>query len=500
MRTATLQSRLMVMLCLIVVLLLSFSLLTLTHAHTTAATYQGRLSDLVRVTELTRAVDNMAVLLGQLATGSSPERADQDFRTTQEEIYRLRRELPTATVSPAAARMVLDLDAIADSFMVEAAAALYALRDGDLNRYFLHDRQAAVIAGHLRNTADRMLAAELEAYRQAFPEVDRRYRYLKNTNLVVMGTGALLVLLFGWAFARQISDSLRDLAHAARRIAGGDLYGPAVPAGQGEEMQVLSGAFNQMQEGLRQHMRQLEEKVELERRLKAEELENLQVHTLLREAELRALQFQVNPHFLFNTLNTLAKTALIEGADRTCTLLETVSGLLRYSLGKLDQPVTLAEEIAQVRRYATIQAERFRDRLRLLIDLDESTLNTPIPCLTLQPLVENAMIHGIGGRVRGGTVWLTARRLDSRVRIVVRDDGVGMPQDRLVAVLERDGPVPTGHTTGLGLFNVSQRLRLFGDGTATLSIESRSGEGTTVTIELPAAPEGEESGANPGGR
>jgi sensor histidine kinase YesM len=486
---------------LIVGLLAAIALLIAAHARTTAATYQERLSDLVKVAELTRAVDQGVQVLGQLATGPSPAQADADFKAAREQIYRLRQELPTQTASPVGARQIADLDAMADSFLVEAGAAIYAFQGSDLERYFQHDREAALIAGYVRDTADRLLAAELDAYRQVYPAVLRRDRLLGNANLAVLATVTVLSLLYAWAFARGVTDPLRALAGAARRIAGGDLAGPAVPVGSGEEMKVLGRAFNQMQESLRRHVADLEAKAELERRLQQEEMENLQVHTLLREAELRALQSQVNPHFLFNTLNVVRNTALIEGADRTCTLLETVSDLLRYSLRQLDQPVTLAGEVEQVRRYAAIQGERFRDRIRFAVELEASALGLPIPCLTLQPLVENAVIHGIGSRERGGTVRLTIRRDGDAVHIEVADDGRGIPPDRLALLNDEDGPTGTslGHTTGLGVYNVRRRLQLFYQGLPVrFAVTSRYGEGTTVVIDLPYPAEGRESVAHPG--
>jgi two-component system, sensor histidine kinase YesM len=500
-RLSTLQSRLMATMLLIVGLLAGLALLIFAHARTTAITYQERLSDLVKVAELTRSVDQGVQVLGRLATGPSPGEADAEFRQARERIYQLRRDLPTRTASPVGARLLLDLDAMADSFLVEAGAAIYAFQGADLERYFQHDREAAVIAGYVRDTADRLLAAELDAYRQVYPEVTRRDRLLGNANMAVLAAVTVLSLLFAWSFARGVTDPLRSLAQAAKRIAGGDLAGPAVPVGSGDEMKVLGRAFNQMQESLRRQVAELEAKAELERRLQQEEMENLQVHTLLREAELRALQSQVNPHFLFNTLNVVQKTALIEGADRTCTLLETVADLLRYSLRQLDQPVTLGAEVAQVRRYATIQGERFRDRIRFAEELEESALDLPIPCLTLQPLVENAVIHGIGNRERGGTVRLSVRREDDRVRIIVSDDGKGIPPDRLAALNDEEGPVGAalGHTTGLGLHNVRRRLQLFYQGSpVAFAVNSRYGESTSVIIDLPYAAEGGERLAHPG--
>ncbi|MBP2019651.1 signal transduction histidine kinase [Symbiobacterium terraclitae] len=511
MRLNTVQGRLTATMMLIVVLLSAFALQMFTHSRATAQMYQERLSDLVRVAELTQAVDEAAGTLGQLATGPSADQTEARFRELRTTIYRLRRELPTTTVSPGGARLMADLDNMTDSFLVEAGAAIYAFRAANLDRYYEHDREAATIARYVRETADRLLSAELEAFRQVYPEVLTRDRLLQNLALGVLAAVIALVVAAAWSFARSVTDPLQALAGAARRIAGGDLTGPAVPVGTDEEIRVVGQAFNQMQESLRRHMAELASKAELERRLRHEEMENLQTQSLLREAELRALQSQVNPHFLFNTLNMVAKTALIEGADRTCGLLETVADLLRYSLRAPDRPVTLAEEVAQVRRYMTIQQERFRERIRFTCEVDESALALTIPCLMVQPLVENAVLHGIGSREHGGTVALAVKRAGDRVQVSVADDGVGIPEDRLQALMEGTAEIHAlGHSTGLGIYNVRRRLDLFYRGEAGFQIESAPGRGTRCLIELPYRQEwlpagaseerhGGENHAHPGG-
>lgn len=476
---SSLQTRLMATFLLVIAALAGAALLILAHARTTAAAYQGALAGLVRVVELTRAVDQGAAALGRLVTVPAPEQAISEYEPIQHQIHRLRGQLPASTVSPAAARLVQDLDSLADSFLIEAGAAMHAFRGGSLDLYFKHDREAATIAGYVRETADRLLGTELDAYRQAYPEVVRRHRELLNMNLAVLGAVTLVAVVFAWSFARGVSDPLRALARAAGRIAGGDLEGPPVPVGAGAELQVLGQAFNHMQENLRRHVAQLQEKA---------------------DAELRALQSQVQPHFLFNTLNMVAKMALIEGAERTRTLLETVADLLRYSLRQLDRPVTLADEVQQVQRYATIQGERFRERFRFAVEVDPAALATPIPCLTLQPLVENALIHGIGGREEGGAIQLSVRQDGGRVRVVIADDGAGIPPDRLRELMGGGGRAPGGgHTTGLGLHNVRRRLELFYGESCGFAIESRAGEGTRVILDLPGSGGGG-VGAHPGGR
>jgi two-component system, sensor histidine kinase YesM len=490
----------------IVLTVVAFSILV--HARNTAIIYENSIAELVKIADLTKAVDEGVRAVGKLASEPDPEQATDAFRPIEERIYRLREALPSSTQHPESVWIVHDLGHMANSFLIEAGAAVHAVRRDDPESYFRHDREAATVAAAVRETADRLLAKELERYSTVYPEVFRRTRHLQATNVISLVVLTIVAFGFAWGFAKSVTAPLQDLANAAERIAGGDLSGPAVAVGASSEIQTLGFAFNHMQNNIRQHVSELQEKAELERRLQAEELANLQVHSLLRDVELRALQSQVNPHFLFNTLNMVAKTALIEGAEQTRELMETVADLLRYSLRDLDRPVTLGAELDQVERYMTIQGHRFGERTRFIMNVaDEAALAAPLPCLTLQPLVENALIHGIGNREEGGTVTLTVRREGGRIIVNISDDGEGIRPERL-ALLNRGTTVPGagepvpaaagGHTTGLGIQNVRRRLELYYHSDASLTIASTQGVGTTVTISLPAGPKGVESCAHPG--
>lgn len=491
-----LQTRLL--LSYLVVVLALGSLAWLFHHRTTrlAEGYQQAMTALLRVGELTRGVDDVLVALGRMSAVSRAE-GEAGYRTAVAHLEVLRGQLPAATASPAAAPLVLDLDRMGDSFAVEAGAALWALRAEDLEGYTRHYTEAQTIAGYIRSTAERLLAAELEAYDRIYPEVVRRDTALSSVNLAVLVAAVLLALLFAWSFAADVAAPLRSLAGEAGRIARGQLEGPDVAPGSGVELRLLGDAFNRMKADLRAHISELRAKADVERRLQAEELKNLEVRSLLQETELRALQSQVNPHFLFNTLNMVSHTAMMEGADQTCGLLETVAELLRYNLRRLEQPVSVGDEVAHVRRYLTIQQARFRDRLRFALNLDPAAAPLLLPCLTLQPLVENAVIHGIGGREAGGEIRLAVRRVEDHVVIAVQDDGVGMPPEQAARLLADQNtpsagqPAGTGrtHTTGLGLRNVARRLELFFDRRDLIQIASRPGGGTCVTLDLPVREE-----------
>jgi two-component system LytT family sensor kinase len=195
----------------------------------------------------------------------------------------------------------------------------------------------------------------------------------------------------------------------------------------------------------------------------------------LAQAELRALRAQVNPHFLFNTLNSIAALIPVNpaAAEETTTLLAEV---FRYALRASGQENSrLADELAFLRAYLEIEQVRLGARLEVRFEVATGLDSIPVPSLLLQPLVENAVLHGVAPRSEGGAVLLSARREGDRLVIEIQDDGPGMSPGR------------AGGGNGFGLRSVEDRLRALGPPHA-VHIESNPGGGTRVRVTLPCQP------------
>jgi two-component system LytT family sensor kinase len=208
------------------------------------------------------------------------------------------------------------------------------------------------------------------------------------------------------------------------------------------------------------------------------ELHEREMHTLAAEAELRALRAQVNPHFLFNTLTTVAD--LIETAPpRALKTLSRLTALLRTVLRSEGEFTTLGRERDLIDDYLSIERERFEERLRVVLDIPGRLLDLQIPPLIVQPLVENAIKHGISGARAGGTVTVHARVDDAREReaLVIQVRNTGAPLKPLDAEIAR----------GVGLRNVNQRLWLYYNGAATLTLTSQPDGTTLAELRLPAS-------------
>ncbi|WP_116190277.1 sensor histidine kinase [Paenibacillus taihuensis] len=211
--------------------------------------------------------------------------------------------------------------------------------------------------------------------------------------------------------------------------------------------------------------------------------------------ELKALQAQINPHFLFNTLDALYWSLLDKDEEQLAAYVVNMSDLFRYTITKpnKDEWVSLREELEHIERYLNIMKMRFEDRLDWHIDVSDEFSSIQLPKLLLQPLVENAILHGVESKVTPGRVEVTARKFGEDVIVTVEDDGAGMSEESLRQLIEglESGKVQSTKDSGVGIANVQRRLRLYfpseGDlAVSRISIQSQQGKGTRISITIPA--------------
>jgi two-component system LytT family sensor kinase len=196
---------------------------------------------------------------------------------------------------------------------------------------------------------------------------------------------------------------------------------------------------------------------------------------LLLKARMDALTSQINPHFLFNTLNTVSSLIRFD-PDMARGVVLKLSNILRRLLRKHETFVPLREELEFIDNYLDIEVIRFgRDKLQIFKEIDEETLETFVPSMLLQPMVENSIKHGLAPRLEGGQIHLRTRHVDGRLLIEVSDNGMGIPSERLADV----------YGGGIGISNVHERLRLLYGDQFKMDIRSQEGQGTQIHIEIP---------------
>ncbi|MBS5080327.1 MAG: sensor histidine kinase [Clostridiales bacterium] len=229
---------------------------------------------------------------------------------------------------------------------------------------------------------------------------------------------------------------------------------------------------------------QLEEKYQIEQQLQEEQIKNAQMQTLLSLSELEYLLMQINPHFLYNTLNSISALTIIEDAPKSKEMIDSLSGLLRNSLSVLHDTVPLQVEIETIKNYLNIQKVRFGSRLGYQIDVPDDCLNETIPAMILQPLVENAIVHGLELKTDCGTLKIGACKQAGSLVLTVQDDGVGIEPRTLEKMQTPPDDGTYDFRSGIGIPNVKRRLFLLYN-KDVLQIESTLGSGTFITITLP---------------
>lgn len=221
-------------------------------------------------------------------------------------------------------------------------------------------------------------------------------------------------------------------------------------------------------------------------RLSEETRLRTEVESALKEADLKALQAQINPHFLFNVLNTIGRLALLEGADRTQEMIYQFSDLMRYNLRR-DNAVaeTLSSLINYVSNYLSIQKMRLGNRLRYSIDMDPDVADFICPVMTVQPFIENAINYVVEPRSAGGTIELSAKRENDHAVVTIRDDGPGMPETLVRSLLDGTYRPEGRKNTGIGINNVNKRLKYYFGQEYGVQINSTEGVGTEIVIRIP---------------
>lgn len=248
----------------------------------------------------------------------------------------------------------------------------------------------------------------------------------------------LLGLLCAWLLSRYLSKPVNELDEAMKRVEKGD-YAAELSSDREDEMGRLTASFNRM---TREYRQNLERSVQRERELN--------------ETELSMMQAQLNPHFLYNTLDSIKWLGVTNGVPQVAAVASGLAVLLRAGISG-DRLITLERELELLEKYLDIQSLRFEDRFAWEIDVDERFQHCIVPKLILQPLVENSIIHGVAN-MDDGYIKLSAREKSGTLILSVQDNGVGIPQDVLDWLNDPDRDVPGGH---LGLKNVDRIVRLY---------------------------------------
>ena len=282
----------------------------------------------------------------------------------------------------------------------------------------------------------------------------------------------IVALLFSRFMARSITLPIQKLRDSMKKVQEGDFSVSDVVVDSKNEIGSLTKSFDVMTHRIHELMEQ-----------------NVHEQEEKRKSELKALQSQINPHFLYNTLDSIIWMAEGKKNEEVVLMTASLARLLRQSISNEDEVVPIANEVEYARGYLTIQKMRYKDKLEFQIEVDSSILYIPLIKLVLQPIIENAIYHGLKYKESKGLLIVKGFMKDGNAVLQVIDDGVGMDEETLAHIYDKHKV--NYHSNGVGVYNVQKRLKLYYGDDYGITYESEKGKGTTATITIPGRQEGQ---------
>jgi sensor histidine kinase YesM len=423
-------------------------------------------------------------LAGYLTTKSSDALKDyiRDSTKLADEARKLNRDIRQDELL----LLERDLAGLIDDYLEGTEASVTAKRGRDVAAYtksYEASERSAELARFLIDKIDGMFLSESLVEYSSFSALIPMV-ILSNALLVVAASLMSLMLLISYSF--KLTGPISRLAEAARAVGRGEYDSePPIPESV-DEIGTTTAAFASMQLSVRRSFEELKEKSEVEKRLMEERMRVLELDHRLKAAELLALQTQINPHFLFNTLSAGMQLALSEDADRTADFLDNLAAFIRYVLKPPSRSVLVSDEIDCVERYIWLLRLRFGERYRFDLSVDEDALGFETPALVIQPLVENAVAHGLRDTESGGVVSVSVRLEGGAAVLEVKDTGAGMSEEEIARITRESSSDADVVEGGIGLRNVMRRVSLATLGRGGVAVHSAPGCGTTVRVTIPA--------------
>ncbi len=335
----------------------------------------------------------------------------------------------------------------------------------------------------------------LQGYSNAYSE---QMTFIQSTEqrvshaITVLTTVQILAITIGivisvFYFARVKSvflNAIQKLTLFANGIAEtGEYPKNGISIKTGDEIENLAIAFNEMLAANQMQLEQIRENANIRDYMKQVEVENIKIRSDLKESQYRLLESRINPHFLFNTLNMVLQTSYMESAEETSKLIEATADFLRYNLSQFSKIGTVETEVTNVKNYTYIQECRYGDRIKFNYLIDSKAYEYNLPCMILQPLVENAVIHGVNAMTQNAVIDISIYEQNDMLVLKVSDNGKGIDAKNLKSIKKsiKKEKMSNSH---IGLQNIYMRLKLYFGELVYLDIDSENNE-TVFKITIP---------------
>lgn len=375
---------------------------------------------------------------------------------------------------------------LTNTFLLFSDAAVAARRANDMNEANKNYQKALTCYDFLKNAITELntlyFQRNIERYNAATHTINSTSRNCFISVILIIILNLFLVFIL----ITNITKPLVEISNVAHRLAKRDFDVPLFTINSNDEIGNICKAFNRMIISIKEYIDTIWEKAIQENELKEKEIE---MKALYNDAQLRALQSQINPHFLFNTLNTGAQLAMMEEADRTSTFLEQVADFFRYNIQTPEQDTTLKDEIILVDTFMYIMKVRFGNKFEYTKKINTEDLSLKLPRMILQPLIEDCIKHGLKDISKGGKIILQVEVINDNIsnksytEIKISDNGIGFQKEIKENILTKKN---LSSKNGIGLSNVISRLELYFNSNNIFDIqENDSSSGTVFVLRIP---------------
>ncbi|BCK00344.1 sensor histidine kinase [Anaerocolumna chitinilytica] len=384
---------------------------------------------------------------------------------------------------------------MSDTYLTLTDETVKEKRGRNVEKYKKSYEDAKKLNQYIHSFISNLNTEQLKQNSQNYQKLMVSLNYTEVLSLAILIIIVVISLCLLVLILKNIIKPLVQLAHNANEVAQGNFNSDFIMPKSEDEVGLLYSTFDTMLKSIKHYIEQITEDMENEQRFKEQQL---LMENHLKDAQLKYLQAQINPHFLFNSLNAGAQLAILEEADQTGLFLEKMADFFRYNVRKMEQDTTLKEEIEIVDNYIYIINVRMTGDIHFRKEVPEGLTDVMVPSMILQPVVENAVKHGISGMDSDGEIVLTVTEEEKNITITIKDNGIGMSMDKIEEVLS-DGPVSSeaGDSTGIGLNNVRNRLMLYYGSENLMTIQSDGiNRGTEVKIIIPGRGNTRQGGVN----
>lgn len=407
-------------------------------------------------------------------------KADQDYR---ESLRRMDSQWTDAGMKA----MQENINNQSDKYFGVIQEAVHAKRGRNVEKYRECYEEADVLCADIQNCIYSLNSDRFKTNTNNYSRLLSSLKYMEIVTIMILFFVGLVSIVVVTLFTRSMVAPLLDLAVAADEVSKGNFDVEIKQNDNQDEIGVVSKAFGQMVVSIQRYISEIKDSMHRESELKEHELV---MESRMKEVQLRSLQAQINPHFLFNTLNAGAQLAMMEGADKTTEFIDNMADFFRYNIKKINNDASIEEELIMVDRYIYILNVRFTGEIHYSKEVDEQALAVRVPSMILQPIVENAVNYGIRNIDWEGHIDLRVYRSNDIVHISIKDNGIGMDQEQIDRILSGEAvgetsPANSG-SNGIGLGNVIERLRIFTGRNDVMNIYSDGqNQGTEFIINVP---------------